>query len=401
MPPDKEWDFFISHASEDKEEIAKPLAEALQSIGFKVWYDEFTLKLGDSLNQTINPGLASSKRGIAILSNSFLAKNWTRNELNALVAQEMASGEPKILPILHNITNQELREHFPTLVDKKNISSSEGLEEVIRAIIRAVEDTLPLPEWLPSPAHDILFITNVPAAFQQISEFKTWTFSEEEIKNLWETLWALDIKTRTRLRTLTNSSTILDTLRKIYTEELLRPPDLSIEPIDVALHGPYLLSEGVSKFSLDFVRKLIRKSDEYSKKHPDAKIPKDTLVNLSRMRTGTDLVDIITSAHAYHFHHDEPKNEAEADILTAFHQAIEDADILYDVPSERAHMTLTFTQEIQGLEEAGFYVYGALTRGTWAWTSQAKVKKVKMQVAYISVNRHNLDHFTLIQENPE
>lgn len=40
----KEYDVFISHDSEDKEEVARPLAEVLRRNGLSVWYDEFELK---------------------------------------------------------------------------------------------------------------------------------------------------------------------------------------------------------------------------------------------------------------------------------------------------------------------------------------------------------------------
>jgi hypothetical protein len=43
------WDVFISHANEDKDDIARPLAEKLKALGLKVWFDEYSLKLGDSL----------------------------------------------------------------------------------------------------------------------------------------------------------------------------------------------------------------------------------------------------------------------------------------------------------------------------------------------------------------
>jgi len=52
-----ERDLFICHASEDKNEVARPLAEALRTKGLKVWYDEFTLTLGDSLDESIDNGL--------------------------------------------------------------------------------------------------------------------------------------------------------------------------------------------------------------------------------------------------------------------------------------------------------------------------------------------------------
>jgi hypothetical protein len=40
---------FISHDSRDKEKIAEPLAAALQNFMCPVWFDKFSLKVGDSL----------------------------------------------------------------------------------------------------------------------------------------------------------------------------------------------------------------------------------------------------------------------------------------------------------------------------------------------------------------
>ena len=42
---DQSFDVFISHASEDKDEIVRPLAHALMQQGLDVWYDEFELRL--------------------------------------------------------------------------------------------------------------------------------------------------------------------------------------------------------------------------------------------------------------------------------------------------------------------------------------------------------------------
>ena len=47
------WDAFISHASEDKESLVRPLAVALQAAEVTVWYDAFTLTVGDSLRRSI------------------------------------------------------------------------------------------------------------------------------------------------------------------------------------------------------------------------------------------------------------------------------------------------------------------------------------------------------------
>lgn len=94
------FDYFISHASEDKDEIVRPLAEGLSKRGVRVWYDEFSLTIGDSLRQSIDRGLASSRYGIVVLSPSFFAKNWPTYELNGLTARQMM-GQKVILPIWH------------------------------------------------------------------------------------------------------------------------------------------------------------------------------------------------------------------------------------------------------------------------------------------------------------
>ncbi|REC51201.1 MULTISPECIES: toll/interleukin-1 receptor domain-containing protein [Chryseobacterium] len=119
----KQYDFFISHASEDKEDIVRNLAEALRESGFQVWYDEFELKIGDSLRKKIDLGLINSKFGIVIISPSFVRKNWTEYELNGMVAREM-NGHKVILPIWHKITKDEVLKFSPTLADKMALNTS-------------------------------------------------------------------------------------------------------------------------------------------------------------------------------------------------------------------------------------------------------------------------------------
>jgi len=74
--PSQQRDVFICHASEDKDAIARPLAEALRERGHVVWFDEFELEIGDSLRQEIDRGLARSRFGVVILSPSFFEKKW-------------------------------------------------------------------------------------------------------------------------------------------------------------------------------------------------------------------------------------------------------------------------------------------------------------------------------------
>ncbi len=113
----REWDAFISHASEDKDSFVRPLANALRSVGARIWYDEFTLKLGDSLSESIDRGLARSRYGIVVLSRSFMSKPWPQRELRGLVTREI-DGHSAILPIWHKVTRVEVSDFSPPLADK-------------------------------------------------------------------------------------------------------------------------------------------------------------------------------------------------------------------------------------------------------------------------------------------
>ncbi len=127
-------DAFICHASEDKDEIARPLAERLIAAGLSVWYDEFSLVLGDSLRESIDRGLAASRFGIVILSPAFFAKKWAQAELNGLFAKEIA-GEKTIIPLWHKITQAEVAQHSPILADRVAASTSHGLDSILERLL--------------------------------------------------------------------------------------------------------------------------------------------------------------------------------------------------------------------------------------------------------------------------
>lgn len=131
---DERHDVFISHASEDKDAIVRSLANALTRKGLKVWYDEFTLRIGDSLRQKIDRGLATSRVGLVVLSPSFIAKGWTNYELDGIVTRTV-SGEQILLPIWHNITKQQVIDFSPSLADKVARSTvTHTVEEIAEEI---------------------------------------------------------------------------------------------------------------------------------------------------------------------------------------------------------------------------------------------------------------------------
>lgn len=135
MKERKKYDFFISHASEDKDLFVRPLVNKLTEIGFNIWYDEFTLKIGDSLFVEISEGIKNSSFGIIILSENFLKKEWTKKELNGLISKEIFTNEDVILPIWLDITAQKIYDYSPILADKVAISvKNNEIDKVIEHI---------------------------------------------------------------------------------------------------------------------------------------------------------------------------------------------------------------------------------------------------------------------------
>jgi hypothetical protein len=133
----KHWDAFVSHASEDKESVAIPLTTALKGAGLRVWLDRAELKIGDSLRQKIDQGLAQSRFGILIVSKNFLSKHWPQQELNGLMALE-EPGHTVILPVWHDIDKTLLKQYSPMLADRVAANTADGMDRVVRAIIDVV-----------------------------------------------------------------------------------------------------------------------------------------------------------------------------------------------------------------------------------------------------------------------
>ena len=128
---------FISHASEDKDAFVRPLALALRE-HFEVWFDEFELKLGDSLRSRIDHGLRTCDFGVVVLSQAFFSKKWTVSEVNGLFALEDANRKI-ILPIWYEVGEKEVRDFSPILADRMAVTASKGLERVVEEIKVAVE----------------------------------------------------------------------------------------------------------------------------------------------------------------------------------------------------------------------------------------------------------------------
>ena len=141
------WDVFICYASEDKEDLARPLAESLTQAGLKVWFDSFEIKVGDSIERSIKYGIANSKYGIIIIGKSFYSKKWTQDELSALATKGNAN-EKVLLPILHGVTVEDIKSIDPIIVDRHALNSNIGISQLTKELLSAMNRSVKLSDHL-------------------------------------------------------------------------------------------------------------------------------------------------------------------------------------------------------------------------------------------------------------
>ena len=140
--PESDFDAFISHASEDKDEFVRPLAQRLNESGIRIWYDEHELQVGDSLREAIERGLAHSNYGIVVLSPHFFAKRWPQRELNGLTAREH-NGKKVVLPVWFNLTFEDVVKSAPMLADRIAARSQDGMDAVVQGLMKVIRPGFP------------------------------------------------------------------------------------------------------------------------------------------------------------------------------------------------------------------------------------------------------------------
>lgn len=138
----KKWDVFISHAFEDKDMIARPIANALSGLGIEVWFDEFCFAAGDNIRAKMDEGLANSRYGIVILSKNFMEKYWTNYEMDGLLTFDSIDNDMRIIPIWHNIEKCDLAKYSPSLVMRYGLFSSMEFNKLVLSILQKVNPDL-------------------------------------------------------------------------------------------------------------------------------------------------------------------------------------------------------------------------------------------------------------------
>lgn len=286
-------DVFICHASEDKDELVRPLANALRAQHVDVWYDEFSLRIGDSLRQSIDRGLAGSRYGVVVLSPSFFEKAWTQWELNGLLAKMMHERRQTILPIWHRVGSKEVAQYSLPMADLRSLMSSSGVDSLCSELLSAIRPSVsPLHVakeelsrfgWNPPPISDEWWLNIVEAqsTWDWPMEDQFWHFPLEiggkleghqrGLSIAWTALqldWQDDAKNLQICQT-----THPDLVLSYINENAALREAASKFPAVVANFAPQLLLPGYSGWLDDAFDELLAQSIHRTRLHPDKRFP--------------------------------------------------------------------------------------------------------------------------------
>ena len=136
-------DAFISHSSQDKRLFVRPLIECLEEYGARVWYDEYSISVGDSLSAAIDKGLTAARMGVVVISPSFIdtakKSGWTHYELRGIVSNSIGASGRRIVPVWLDVSLEDVRSWSPSMADLMAIDAgSKSVEEVGLEIMRVI-----------------------------------------------------------------------------------------------------------------------------------------------------------------------------------------------------------------------------------------------------------------------
>lgn len=157
-----DYEIFLSHASEDKADIARPIFEACKKAGLKVFLDEEHIGWGENFTKKINTALGAARTVLIIVSSNSVSKDWPLAEINTALAFEVERKKRVVALVVGKPDLSKL-----PLIKAKNFMNWTGdATPVVAALKRAAR---------PEPSRPAQQQTSVPAVRSQNTPSPTWS----------------------------------------------------------------------------------------------------------------------------------------------------------------------------------------------------------------------------------
>lgn len=126
---------FVSHSTEDKQFVGR-LVTDLKALKLDVFFDEHSIKIGDSIPTEVFEAIEQSDYMIVVLTPAFLKSGWSKLETDAAIMAK-AQGKLKVLPIM-----AEPCEPPPTLKAILYANFTEGYKKGLETLARVFQISL-------------------------------------------------------------------------------------------------------------------------------------------------------------------------------------------------------------------------------------------------------------------
>ncbi len=135
---------FISHSNLDKQVFVRRFADHPRKLGHSVWYDEWSIRPGESLALRIQQGISECDFFVIVISENSINSRWVQREVNDALVSEIERGRTIVIPIvIGTVKNGEipLTLRARKYVDFRGVKAGTGAySKVFQEIADAVSD---------------------------------------------------------------------------------------------------------------------------------------------------------------------------------------------------------------------------------------------------------------------
>ncbi|MEO1282215.1 MAG: toll/interleukin-1 receptor domain-containing protein, partial [Pseudomonadota bacterium] len=142
-----DYEVFISHASEDKADIARPIYEACERAGIKAFLDQEHIGWGQSFASRINIAMGAARTVLIVVSSHSVSKEWPLAEINTALTFEV-NGDKRVITVM--VGNPDLTK-LPLLRTKRWVTWEGDANKVVAELKSELRPAPPEPPPIPVP----------------------------------------------------------------------------------------------------------------------------------------------------------------------------------------------------------------------------------------------------------
>lgn len=131
------YHYFISHSTQDQLSFVKPLVQALEQKGLRIWFSGKDIGKGNSIARSINHGIPASQSWIVVFSKNALQNftySWVEREVDTII--EFEGANRLIIPIYLGVSPEEVKQTYPLMARNLGLRASNGMAQIVERLVK-------------------------------------------------------------------------------------------------------------------------------------------------------------------------------------------------------------------------------------------------------------------------